>query len=66
VTNEKSAFRVLTVKTSVLKISVLLLIFGLVVSLTLAMANLLDPLVFWVLAGISAIFAFKILPKIKQ
>jgi len=57
---------VLIVKNRVLKISVLLLVLALVVSLTLATANLLNPLVFWVLAGISAVFAFKILPKIKQ
>ncbi|MFA4855492.1 MAG: hypothetical protein WC634_02815 [archaeon] len=53
-------------KNLVLKVSVLLLVLALVVSLTLATMKLLNPLVFWVLAGISAVFAFKILPKIKQ
>lgn len=56
----------LIVKNLVLKVSVLLLVLALVVSLTLATMKLLNPLVFWVLAGISAVFAFKILPKIKQ
>jgi len=60
------AFGVLNAKNRVLKIAVLLLILALVAALTLAVANLLNPAVFWVLAGLSAVFAFKILPKIKQ
>jgi hypothetical protein len=49
-----------------LKISVLLLIIVLAATLTLAISGLLDPIFFWVLAGASAVFAFKVLPKIKQ
>ena len=40
--------------------------FVLVAALTLSVIGLLNPLIFWALAGISAVFAFKILPKIGQ
>jgi len=49
-----------------LKTPVLLLALLLVVVLTLTVFGSLDLIVFWVLAGISAIFAFKILPGMKQ
>ncbi|MBN1941425.1 MAG: hypothetical protein JW772_04555 [Candidatus Diapherotrites archaeon] len=49
-----------------LKIPILLLIVLLVAVLTLTVLGLLDPLIFWFLAAASAIFAFIILPKIKQ
>lgn len=53
-------------KKQFLKISVLLLILVLVVTLTLAVANMLNPIFFWVLAGLAAVFAFKILPRMGQ
>jgi hypothetical protein len=49
-----------------LQILVLLLSIVLVVVLTLSVLSLIDPIVFWVLAGLSAIFAYKILPKMQQ
>lgn len=53
-------------KAQSLRIPILLLIVVLVVVLTLTVMGLLNPIVFWVLAGLSAIFAFKILPKIEE
>ena len=49
-----------------LQILTLLLILLMLVVLTLTAFSLLDSIFFWVLAGISAIFAFKVLPKIEQ
>jgi hypothetical protein len=49
-----------------LQILVLLLVAVLLVALTLTVLSLLDPIFFWVLAGLSAIFAFKVLPRIGQ
>jgi len=37
----------------------------LVVVLTLTVTGLLNPLFFWALAGLSAVFAFKILPNME-
>jgi len=53
-------------KKQVLQIIVILLSVLLLVVLTLGVFALIDPIFFWVLAGLSAIFAFKILPKINQ
>ena len=53
-------------KKQALRIPILILIIVLVVALTLTIIGLLNPLVFWGLAGLPAIFAFKILPKLKQ
>jgi membrane protein implicated in regulation of membrane protease activity len=47
-----------------LQILVLLLIAALVIALALSVLSLLDPIFFWILAGIAAIFAYKVLPKI--
>lgn len=49
-----------------LKIPIMILIVALIVALTLTVMGLLNPIVFWALAGVSAIFAFKILPKMEQ
>jgi len=49
-----------------LKFLIVLLIVVLLGALTLTALGMLDPIVFWVLAGVSAVFAFKVLPKIKQ
>ncbi|MBU1120293.1 MAG: hypothetical protein ABIE23_00650 [archaeon] len=49
-----------------LKIPILLLIVLLLVVLTLVVAIGLNPVVFWVLAVLSAVFAFVILPRIRQ
>ncbi|MCX6799511.1 MAG: hypothetical protein NTW59_05460 [Candidatus Diapherotrites archaeon] len=49
-----------------LQILILLLIAMLVIALALAVLSLLDPIFFWILAGLTAIFAYKVLPKIRQ
>ena len=51
-------------KMQLLQILVVLLIAVLVIALALSVLSMLNPVFFWVLAGISAVFAFKILPKI--
>ncbi len=49
-----------------LRIPIALLIIVLLVVLTLTVLNFLNPIYFWVLAGLSAIFAFKVLPGMGQ
>lgn len=44
----------------------LFFIFLLIISLTLAAMKKLDWLVFWIIAGVSAIFAWKVLPRMKK
>lgn len=48
-----------------LRIPIVLLIIVLIAVLTLMVLGLLNPIYFWVLAGLSALFAFKILPKME-
>ena len=50
-------------KEKALKALVVLLAIALAAALTMSVTGLLDPIVFWVLAGITAVFAFLILPK---
>jgi len=52
--------------TKALKALVLLMSTALVAALTLSVVGLLDPLAFWVLAGLSAAFAFLILPRVDR
>jgi len=49
-----------------LQILVLLLSIALIVVLTLSVLSLIEPIIFWAFAGLSAIFAYKILPKMQQ
>ncbi len=49
-----------------LKALVLLMSAALVAALTRSVIGQLDPTVFWVLAGITAVFAFLILPKMNK
>jgi uncharacterized membrane protein YqjE len=51
-------------KKAILQAMVLALIAVLLVSLTLAVISAIDPLLFWAIAGISAVFAFLVLPRI--
>ena len=48
------------------KILIILLIVALIVVLTLTAISVLNPIFFWVLAGLSAILAFKVIPKMEQ
>ncbi len=52
-------------KKKAIQFLVILLIAVLLVSLTLAVASQLSPMFFWALAGVSAVFAFWILPKLE-
>ena len=53
----------LNLKKKNLKIPVIILIIALLATLTLTVLGQINPMIFWILAGLSAIFAFKILPK---
>ena len=48
-----------------LRIPLAVLVIVLIVVLTLTVLSILNPIYFWVLAGLSALFAFKILPKME-
>jgi len=53
-------------KKKILQILIILLSVTLVAMMTLTVLSLLNPIFFWIPAGLSAIFAFKVLPKIRQ
>jgi len=57
---------VLRLKGFGIKAGVLLLITALLAGLALAVASSINQVAFWALAAASAVFAFKVLPKIKQ
>jgi hypothetical protein len=49
-----------------LKILIVFLIVALVSTLMLSIAGYIDALIFWVFAGVTAIFAFIVLPRINK
>ena len=49
-----------------LKILIVFLIFALVSTLLLSIAGYIDALIFWGFAGVTAVFAFIVLPRINK